>query len=383
MASNYGTNFQTVEDCVDDIKRNYRTPGHPIAFSGIQSLYNYYKGILTIEKIQEVLSEIEAYTLHREYHSSQRNPSYSHFKRYQFQMDLVDVQSLAEFNSGLKYLLTCIDTFTRYAFVRPLRTKEASEVIKAFHSILSEAKVPPKTLVVDRGTEFNNQHFKEYCQTFNIKVFLPDSSIHAAFVERFNRTLQSLIYKYMTENETNRYISSTDKAGNRIYVLPKLVETYNRRKHRMTGVTPFEAENNPQVHLSMRLKMSKYYESVKRKPVKFKIGDQVRIARQKGKFSRGYNETSSAEIFKIYQIKKMDRIPMYVISNFRGDEIIKGAFYSFELTKVGGDVYRVEKVIKTRKRNGKTEQYVKWKGFDDTYNSWIESDNVVQDFQNE
>jgi len=99
--------------CIEDLKANYTKVGHPIAFGGIQLIYNYYRPHLKVSDIENVLSEIESYTLHREFHSPQRNPSYSHFKRYQFQADLVDVRSLSEFNDGVNYILTCIDTFTR------------------------------------------------------------------------------------------------------------------------------------------------------------------------------------------------------------------------------------------------------------------------------
>jgi chromobox protein 5 len=34
------------------------------------------------------------------------------------------------------------------------------------------------------------------------------------------------------------------------------------------------------------------------------------------------------------------------------------------------NVYEVEKFIKTRKRDGKVEYYVKWKGYPDKFNSW-------------
>jgi len=73
-------------------------------------------------------------------------------------------------------------------------------------------------------------------------------------------------------------------------------------------------------------------------------------------------------------------IPMYMLSNFRGDEILKGSFYEFELVKVTGDVFRVEKVLKRRKIRGREQMFVKWKGFDDSYNSWITVENVVQRF---
>ena len=89
---NYGSILDS--NLEEDLKNNYTNPGHPIAFSGITNVYKYYKGGLSVEKIKDILSTIENYSLHREYKRGQRNPSYSHFKRYQFQMDLVDIQSL-------------------------------------------------------------------------------------------------------------------------------------------------------------------------------------------------------------------------------------------------------------------------------------------------
>ena len=71
---------------------------------------------------------------------------------------------------------------------------------------------------------------------------------------------------------------------------------------------------------------------------------------------------------------------MYVLETYNGDETIAGSFYDFELVRVTGDVFRIEKVLKKRKRRGKEEMFVKWKGFNDNYNSWIASTDVVQDF---
>ncbi len=144
-------------------------------------------------------------------------------------MDLIDMQQLAPFNDGKNYLLAVIDTFTRYAFVRALKDKTGVNVLHEFKSIVDEAVDKPLIITMDRGTEFSNQLFKNYCIQNQIRCYNPDTSIHAAFIERFNRSLQALIYKYMTENETRRYID----------VLPKLVQTYNNRNHRMIGTTPF------------------------------------------------------------------------------------------------------------------------------------------------
>ena len=52
-------------------------------------------------------------------------------------------------------------------------------------------------------------------------------------------------------------------------------------------------------------------------------------------------------------------------------EEIKGRFYETELQLIikEDNVYDVEKVLKTRWRNGKIEYYVKWKGYPDKFNS--------------
>jgi len=371
----YGTNLQTVLECEDDLKNNYNKLGHPIAFGGINTIYSYYKGLLDKDKIKEILSGIENYTLHREYHKTERNPSYSHFKNQQWQMDLVDIQKLHEFNDGVRYLLTCIDTFTRKAFSRTLLTKEAQSVLNAFKSIINEAGGQPMVLVLDKGTEFNNQSFLEFCHENDIKIYTPDSSVHAAFIERFNRTFQKSLYQYMSENETHRYINIKEKNGNLIPVFDLILQTYNERKHSMTGYSPNKAYNDESTHLPIRIKMSKYYDKIKSRPVKFKIGDIVRVAIQKGKFSRGYNEQSKLEVFRIYKIIRK-KIPMYILETYNGKEILIGSFYDSELTKVTGNIWRIEKVLKTK--NGK--HYVKWKGFDDSYNSWVDNKYIVRKF---
>lgn len=377
----YGATEELSKDeYIEDLKQAYITPGHPIAFSGIKAIYKYYNGQLSITDIENALAELEAYTLHREFHNGQRNPSYSHFKRYQFQMDLVDVQSLSQYNDGINYLLTCIDTWSRYAFVRLLPSKHSPIVLDAFRSILEEAVDPPKTLVCDRGSEFTSAVFQNFCSANKILFTPSDTSVHAAFIERFNRTLQRIVYAYMTNNETNRYISKKSPDGDEIQLMPLFLKTYNNRVHRMIGVTPFQAETKPELHIEIQKRQNKYHEKIKTTKPKFAIGDEVRIAKIKGKFSRGYNEQASQEIFKIAEIKTNLKIPLYVLSNYRGDEIIKGSFYPFELVKVMGNVYRVDKVIKRRKYKGRNQLFVKWKGFDDSYNSWIDASEVENVF---
>ena len=56
-----------------------------------------------------------------------------------------------------------------------------------------------------------------------------------------------------------------------------------------------------------------------------------------------------------------------------GEEII-GTFYEKELQKTNQEEFRIEKV--TRRKGDKL--YVKWKGYDNSFNSWIDKANLVQ-----
>jgi len=367
------TNYDNEDEVITDEKilQDYTTPGHPIAYSGISNVFNYYNRQVPLVRIKKLLSGNEGYTLHKEFHNQQRNITYKHFKRYQFQMDLVEVQHLASKNDGVRYLLNCIDIFTRFAFVRPLQDKSASNVLNAFKSILEEAVTKPYMVVMDKGAEFSNRIFKEFCERNKIKLVNPQASVHAAFIERFNRTLQLLMYKFMTDNETERYID----------VLPKLVQTYNNRHHRMIRTTPQKAENNNSgEHLNLALIQQEQIKNIKPKKPRLQVGSYVRIAKQKGKFSRGYNEQTMQEIFKIKSVDTKKPIPLYHLTDYDGKEDIIGGFYEFELTPVETKVFRIEKILKKRVYRGKRQIFVKWKGFRDHHNSWIDETNVVQNF---
>ena len=103
----------------------YLDPSHPASFGGLDAVYRALKergkNKISRKQVQGWLSQQDVYTLHK--------PARRHYKRSrvivpgkdaQFQADLVDVQSLSRYNKGFKYLLTCIDIFSKYAWVIPL-----------------------------------------------------------------------------------------------------------------------------------------------------------------------------------------------------------------------------------------------------------------------
>jgi hypothetical protein len=67
----------------------------------------------------------------------------------------------------------------------------------------------------------------------------------------------------------------------------------------------------------------------------------------------------------------------YKIKDYN-DEEIEGSFYEQELVKFDkqNEDYEVEKILKTRTRNGKKEYLIKWRSYDSTFNSWIPEENL-------
>ena len=93
---------------------------------------------------------------------------------------------------------------------------------------------------------------------------------------------------------------------------------------------------------------AEYNEESNKKDPKFKVGDHVRISKFKNVFAKGYTPNWNEEIFIVKKIK--NTIPWtYVISNLNGEEIV-GSFYEKELQKTNQKEFRIEKVIKRKKK---------------------------------
>ena len=103
-----------------------------------------------------------------------------------------------------------------------------------------------------------------------------------------------------------------------------------------------------------------------------KVGDRVRISKYKNIFAKRYVPNWSEEVFVIKKVT--NTVPWtYVINDLNGEEII-GTFYEKELQKMNQEELRIEKVIK-RKGN---KIYVKWKGYNNSFNSLIDKASLVQ-----
>ena len=173
----------------------------------------------------------------------------------------------------------------------------------------------------------------------------------SAVAEIFIRTLRTKIYKYMNSVSKNVYINKLDDT----------VNEYKNTYHTTIKMKPVDIKDNTYIDFSKK---------VNDKDPKFKVGDHIRISKYKNIFAKGYTPNWYEEVFVIKKVK--NTVPWrYVISDFKGEEIT-GTFYEKELQKTNQQTFRIEKVIK--KKGGKL--YVKWKGYDSSFNSWIDKKDV-------
>jgi len=108
---------------------------------------------------------------------------------------------------------------------------------------------------------------------------------------------------------------------------------------------------------------------------KFKVGDLVRITKEKVKFAKRYEQTFPAEIFRV--VKDIQRVPQPVYElSYSQSRSIEGHFYNYELVKV--TFSSQTEFYCTRNTGGIKQHPVKWRGYDETFNSWVNVSDIKE-----
>ena len=377
---------QAFEDIEDYLHKIYYTTTSLVSYSNPEALYHYvkknYPKKISRGIIKKWLSKQEAYTLHRAERRKFKRPRVlAFYKNYQWDTDTANIVKYKKYNDQFAYFAVFIDIFTRYLYTRPMKTLSGKEMVEVMRNILNETTENPDIIRSDQGSEYRNRELKHFLSERNIKHVFTYYETKANYAERVIKTIKSKIVKYLTAKETYRWIDE----------LENITFSYNNSIHRSIGRSPKEATNSDHYELWQfqygeklkdKKKEKKEIKSKKPKPsylkYKFKIGDHVKINFFKSKFDREYSERWSREIFSIIDRKYNQNVPMYQIKDYN-NEIIKSFFYQPELQKAYIDadvVYKIDKILKKRKRSGVQELLVKWKGWPDKFNSWIPETNL-------
>jgi hypothetical protein len=222
-------------------------------------------------------------------------------------------------NNGYNYLLMVIDVLSKFGWIEKLKNKKPRSIIKAFENIFKTGRIC-KILTTDAGTEFNNYLFSNFLTQKNIKHFIArNTEIKAAVVERFNRTIREKIFKYITANNTDRFID----------VLPEIIEAYNNTVHTRTKFKPNSVNKNNEFEVFLNL----YRERSIGSPSYFQIGDQVRLQKLKSHFEKGSTSNWTTEVFFIDKVLNTFPVKRYLVCDSQGNQLL-GSFYKQELLKI-------------------------------------------------
>ena len=267
--------------------------------------------------------------------------------------DLVDMQKYSRVNRSYKYIFTNIDIFSKYAWAFPIKSKKISDIKPCFEKIFKERK--PKYIWSDKESSLFSKEMSKSFYNNNVKIYHTYSNLKAVVIERFNRSLRELMMKEFVKNNNTVYYN----------ILPELIKKYNNRYHNTIKMKPIDVNKTNE----KRIKNTVYNYDITNKKPKYKINDLVRISlKRRELFDKPTGNIKwSEEIFKIYKVNKSNVIT-YQLKDMN-DEIIKGIFYEKELqlTKNTTGEYIIEKVLKTKGN----QMYVKWRGYSNNFNSWV------------
>ncbi len=234
-------------------------------------------------------------------------------------VDLIEMEPvIGKEHKKYKYILTCIDVFSKYAWAIPLPNKNKESISEALQEIWKERK--PEKIWSDHESAIYSKEMQKIFKAYEILLYSTYSEKKAVVIERFNRTFKEKMELLNTEHELE------GKKFNWLKHYENIIKEYNNTKHHTIKTTPIEASKKENEEKIKTLSLKK--ETVLPKP-KFSLVDQVRLWKKKDTFEKGYTTRFTKEVFKIKKIIYSDPI-QYEIEDME-EKPISGKIYEWEL----------------------------------------------------
>lgn len=281
---------------LDDL---YKNDNNSIG-KGITNFYKYVASKyinITRDDIKKFLEDQDNYQMTKNINHKINKPIIAKYPNQQWCIDLVEFNDLATKNKNYKYMLVCVDVFSRYVWLEPLKFKEASITRDAVIKIINDAGVSPSSILTDNGKEFEGE-LKEYCNDNNIKLlhtraYSPESN---GIVERANKDIRKIINAFWLKNNNNVWynilnevaenknssynstikgtpisiwVNNKDKIPrdlpeNLIVNNPKMLAKVSLVKRAIKLIDKFKEEDNYQVNDVVRIKMSSIFNNIRK-----------------------------------------------------------------------------------------------------------------------
>lgn len=278
-----------------------------------------------MKKYREMLNKVYALQRHKEVTSKHRKKLYKREGAirplFSVQVDLADFPKLENpKNNNIRYLMICVDVFSMFMWVLPLKSKENLHIplTTIFKGMKEEFNKTPENMTGDN--EFDTNELKRMAEEYKFRWWYgdPNEKYRTGIVERAIRRLRGLIKRYLTQNDTTKYI----------HVIQDLVENYNNTEHS-------HIHTRPQV--AIRTVQTFPRRDTRKKVEDLRVGDWVRILEpRKRVFDKGDKPYYSKDVYEI--IKK--NVNKYHVRNLRTGENSEKTYYIHQLLKVDENIIK-------------------------------------------
>lgn len=273
---------------------------------------------VTLKKITEWLRKQDVYNRHKPIKKIlQRDEIRADGPFTHCMLDLIDFSKLGKQNSNRKYVFLMVDNWSKLILCIPQMTKSPDECVKSLKEILKTIKpYRPWYFTSDRGKEYSSPAFQKFLyRNLYGHYYSTSTEIKASAAERAVRSVKTRIAKVWTHADNRNWMSP----------LKSVVTALNNQKKRaLNGLTPIEVLENP---TKLKRKMISYPKHT----FNFKVGDKVRIVKERGTFQKSYMPGWTTEVFVISKLLKHRKVPCYKITALNG-EYISGISYENDLT---------------------------------------------------
>ena len=188
-------------------------------------------------------------------------------------------------------------------------------------------------------------------------LYSTENEEKSSVVERWNRTMKNIMWKYFIANSTQKYID----------VLPSIVEKYNNTCHRSIKLTPSDARN-PANYQRVHNALYATVNARKATSPKFHVGDKVRITRKKGTFEKWFTPNWTELVFTISSVKAANP-PTYQLSSIHLENQFRGLLRARAAIERAGNLSYWASTQEEEKSSIRQVERLKWRvQFADTIN---------------
>jgi len=158
-------------------------------------------------------------------------------------------------------------------------------------------------------------------------------------------------------------------------VFPDFLRSYNAKCHRSIKGSPDSVppENAGSVWLAL------YGDEPTTKQATMKAGALVRVSKEREKSDKGYLPNCGQKLFVVEKAEP-GAPPLYSLKDLDGERL-DSRFCAEEIQQVAKPVegiYRIEAVLGSRRRAGKRQVLVRWRGFPAKFDSWLNAKDVIR-----